>query len=164
MKRFLLAVLTVLLLMPVYSEGNDLKSPVLRDSIVTADSTEGDGRYDTVYTAITSIEGATSLTFASAIYDIDTNFTADSMTVWIQHSFDRVNWTTVKLDTIKGRASLTDTIKPSTLTWGLDSLVWGTWLRGMFVYRDSAEADMDDRIGSVYTRGTSLWIGKRHGD
>lgn len=158
MKRFLLAVLTVLLLMPCYSEGNDLLI-LFSETITAADSTAEATREDTLYSPWINLYGASSIHFFTHMAATgrtdqpDTAFTDEEYRFDFQMSMNRVDLKTYELDTLAANGSAFQEDDDLVAV----SEVFGNWGRFRLIHWDSTEADMPDAFDRTYYKECSLW-------
>lgn len=158
MKRFLLAVLAILVLMPCYSEGNDLLI-LHKDSITAADTAATATREDTLYSGWFNLRGASSIHFFTqmaaegSVLKPDTAFTDEEYRFDFQFSMNRVDVKTWEVDTLAANG----------VAWQEDddviaaTYVFGNWGRFRLIHWDSTEADMPNAFERVYYKNCSLW-------
>ena len=127
------------------------------DTIQAADTAAATVRVDTVYSLAMDVRGATRLQFAAALAAAvpgeDTNWTADTFFVKLQHSFDKVNWRVMEIDTLLDTGFGWSVLNPATA----DSVV-GWYSRCMLVHWDSLEATGEDIVDRIYKYKASLYI------
>lgn len=158
MKKFLLAVLTVLLLMPVYSEANDLLI-LFSDSITAADTTAEGTREDTLYSPWFYMNGASSIHFFTHMgahpssLKPDTAFTDEEYRFDFQLSMNQIDLKTYELDTLAANGSSFQEDDDLVAV----SEVFGNWGRFRLIHWDSTEADMPDAFERVYYKNCGLW-------
>jgi len=168
MKRILTALTLVVVLACNAGAG-----VILKDSIIAADTVAAVQYADTVYTAsktLRGLEAGTVLQFHTTINQLigptsyantgSGNLTDDSILVSVQHSFNGVDWTTVPIDTFFG--THVDTQANSTIIPDLSAVVYGPYVRGMFIHVDDVEADIPDSLANVYYWECELYIQTRN--
>ncbi len=131
-----------------------------RDSL-GGDDTTAIYRFDTVYTPRMDIRGMNWISFYTYFdlgpYDSDSDFVEDTCIVLYQMAYDTVKWlTAAPVDTfelgVTTEATYTDsTAALSTVLFNATTTVSGPYLRIMYVFIDSLEAETDIQ-GNVYTR------------
>lgn len=151
MKRLLL--ILMLTALPYVSGANDL-SVIYNDSISATDSIAATVRQDTVFTPWVDIRGYKAIHFYSYLvpYFTDTNWTNDTFFINAQTSFNRIGLKTYLVDTF-----LTSDSSWSPLKLNTTDSIFGNWMRGMLIHKDSMEAAADIK-GNEYKKEFKLWI------
>lgn len=156
MRKSLLTLLTILAFSSV--SATDL-SVVYIDTILAADTAITNVRADTVYTGSMDfgkwryMQFYVDLQATGQSVNVDTNWAADTFFVDVQHSFDRVNWVTVEVDTL-----LTSGTGVPVLNIDRDGSVVGNWLRGRFIHWDSMETTQPSLLNNKYEKKMILYI------
>lgn len=154
--RYLLCLCLLLIAMPLYAQ--DVLIIDYPDTLNGDDTAANQWRYDTLYSSQYFIRG-NKLCFYSHLFGdtlipseskTDTNWTADTFFVKIQHSFNRSDWGVWEIDTLLDTGR---TISPLNID-AADS-VFGPWMRAMFIHKDSMEAAADIQ-GNIYSK--TLWL------
>lgn len=154
--KTIIVVLALLVSASAFSQVGDFVIEY-RDSFSAAD-TNGI-RVDTVFTEWIKLNAGKRYWFGLGYQPVrpnkDTNFATDSLALKLQYSFDRKKIFTG--DTIgKVIMNNTDSMLNSTYTLNCDSVLCATYIRGMFIYRDSVTTG--NIKGNVYLRRFMLWI------
>lgn len=151
--------------------GGVIASPIsaeLSHEIVAADTVAASKRIDTAFSAVGQLPSDLSFlqfyTRLSALSGTtDTNWTADTFFIALQHSLDKdgptYDWQTFNIDTF-----LTTDSGYSTLIVKPDTLVLGAHVRARLIHWDSLEAaatmgfDTLTQTGSTFGKKLDLWI------
>ena len=137
--------------------ANDLNL-TFRDSL-GGDDTTAIYRYDTAWTPSMRVHGFRYIIAVPQLVSYDTNWVEDTIIVSFQYSWDNINWS-IPIPV--------DTLWPSAAAFGVtsvitdaDATVFGNYIRGMFVFRDSIEAEVDIQ-GNVYVSKYRLWVAPKN--
>lgn len=157
MKKLILMAACGLLALGVMA--NDL-SVVYYDTITAADTAATAVDIDTVYTGTQDIRKYDYLSFYGKVTGFGSNgfspmnFTGDTTRAKVQLSANRIEWRTMQ----------TNVLLPDDSGWSAleliatDSLIFGNYLRGMFIHFDSTEATCVDSIGLLRSAKCELWV------
>ena len=121
------------------------------------DSTATLKTIDTTYSKVLTLGLDPRVLFFSVQTISDTDFTADSLYLMLQHSCDQINWITypTAINVLPLKSADLDTVFQSTLRLRLDSILTApvfiqNYIRIMGIYWDSTEADAAGLFGNSY--------------
>jgi hypothetical protein len=165
MKKMLMVILLVLMATTVSALNTDFGTITFSRVWNASDSTATLKNIDTLYTSVLQLKPDDRVLFFSVQSKADTDFTADSVYLQLQHSCDQINWVTypTNIDLVPLKSADLDTVFQSALRLRRDSLLTAPifiqpFVRVRAIYWDSTEANKPLLFGNTYKFKWNVFI------
>ena len=156
-KKLILIALIFLMASTVSALNTDFGTITFSREWDADDSTATTLNVDTCYSNILELKADDRVLFFSVFTKADSDFTADTVYLQLQHSCDKQNWVTfgTNIDKTPLKSADLDTLFQSSLRIRRDSILTAPYfiqdfVRVRAIYWDSTEADAPDQFGNTY--------------